>query len=236
MMRKYVAALALIIAAWLNGGQNSQAASITFTTAAGAKVQGNPVSAKAVITTANDGTVTIDVFNLQTNPDAVNQAISGITFTTNNPAKIDPTSLAEATGPLFSISDNGSFSAPVTTVNNLTRWHLTTPATTLIAIGGEQPDELIIGGPDKNDVYSAWNGQDQFNPYVKENAHFVIKGTNVTANTTISAFSFAFGTGPDAFIVSAHAPEPGSAALAIMGLAGLGLARWRRARLSRQKA
>src|SRR5688572_30285716 len=113
-------------AALLVGTGKMEAGQFVFDTAPNSQVEGENVSAKAVITTSA-GAITIDVFNLFANPNAANQAISGLNFTTSSPVSIDPAALTQRTGDLFNINNNGTYTPPVT--SELTRWDLVTPST-----------------------------------------------------------------------------------------------------------
>jgi hypothetical protein len=214
-------------------------ASIIVETKSGVKDGDGAVHAKATFTF---GTNTLDIVveNLQTSYTAAGQAISGIIFQVT-PAATGIT-FTGGTAVKIDVADGGSatyhngISTPVAT----TRWHTATPSTNLIALGGGQPDEMIIGVPTTQTplTYANFNGQDQFNPYLKQSATFHFTFTSgVTAASQVTGVKFEFGTGPDytttsndltTTIVLTAVPEPstlGGAGFA--ALAGVGYG-WRR--------
>jgi PEP-CTERM motif len=100
---------------------------------------------------------------------------------------------------------------------------------TLEALGGGQPSQLLLpsGGPFTNANASITGGQ--FSPFVVGPIAFTLALSGVTANTTITAATFSFGTGPDTLIsvvpggtpVVTAVPLPGTLPLFASGLLGL---------------
>ncbi len=214
----------------LSSARTVHAGFFSFKTPAGSQITLQPVSAQADFTTAN-GTITIDIFNLLANPKSVAQTISGIEFTTTNPV-ISGASISDSWGNLIDIQKDGSVKS-LGKEQPLGRWHVSTPATTLIALGGGQPDHLIIGPADKSGKYSNGGGSitgGQFNPFVDQTAHFLLSAAGVTDLTQIAAVKFYFGTGPDGNITGTptggpgplDVPAPASAVLLVLGAGGLG--------------
>ena len=87
---------------------------------------------------------------------------------------------------------------------------------------------IVDGGRYTN----ANDGLQNFDSYVIGPATFTLQLSGVTANTTVTAATFSFGTGPDSFVPGITAvPEPSSLALAGIGGGGLcliGIVRRRR--------
>jgi len=98
---------------------------------------------------------------------------------------------------------------------------------TLEAIGGSQPDELILPFIADGGTYASGNpGLVAHNPYTIGPATFTLALSGVTSTTTITGVTFSFGTGPDTFLSTGSnppppVPEPASIALLGTGMAGL---------------
>jgi hypothetical protein len=94
---------------------------------------------------------------------------------------------------------------------------------TLEAIGGGQPSQMIAPNIANGGQYTnANNGLRNFNSYVIGPATFTIALSGVTADTTVTAVTFSFGTSPDYFVDSTTAvPEPASMTLGAFGLVSL---------------
>lgn len=99
---------------------------------------------------------------------------------------------------------------------------------TLEAIGGGQPDELILPAMTNGGTYASGNpGLVAHNPYTIGPATFTLALSGVTSTTTVTGVTFSFGTGPDTFLSTGSnpppppVPEPTSIALLGTGMAGL---------------
>ena len=209
-------------------------------TASGSDSDGS-LSAEADFTFGS-GTVSITITNTLSAATitSAGQTVSDLIFTIGNaPGTLGATS---ATGTFATF--NGT-ATPTTAAGNPTRWlgaggqgafSISGDTITLEAIGGGQPDQLILPVgttyPDAN--ASITNGK--FSPFVDGPATFTLALAGVTANTTLTDATFSFGTGPDKSITgiitppqvpSIPVPEPSTLALlggllfALAGVCGL---------------
>ena len=133
------------------------------------------------------------------------QAVSDLSFTLSNaPGTLGATT---ATGTFANF--NGS-TTPTLAAGNPTRWlgaggqgnfSIVGNTITLEAIGGGQPDQLILpAGTTYPTANASITRTAQFSPFVDGPSTFTLALSGVTANTTITGATFSFGTGPDTLI------------------------------------
>jgi hypothetical protein len=210
----------------------AHAGTFTFQTAAGAtETAGNPVSAKATVTTdAATGTVTVQLFNLLVNPTTVAQNISDFDFTL---AGVTGGTLFSSSGQEINVASNGTFTLGSTVA---TGWALSGSGSYILNVLGTAtaPEHTILGAPGGGGTYSNANsgiaGNDPHNPFLNQTATFTITGlTGLTANTVVSNVIFSFGTdaGNNVPGGGSSVPEPVSLSLVGGGLLALGLLRKR---------
>jgi hypothetical protein len=208
------------------GLQPAAAATVTFLgTGSGSD---GALSASADFTTSA-GSLSVTLTNLLSASTIISagQTVSDLSFTLSNlPGILGATS---ATGQLSNVGAGGT----VTNVSGSpTRWlgaggqgnfSIVGSTITLEAIGGGQPDQLILPA---GTAYPAANSSLtdlMFSPFVNGSATFTLALTGVSATTTITDATFSFGTQPDTFItgVPTAFPLPASLPLFASGLLGL---------------
>jgi len=193
---------------------------------------GKPVNAAATFSTSGT-TLTITLTNLETDPKAVNQNISGLLFTLTTGETTGE--LTSSTADFITVNSDHTFTAAG---SGSTGWLLRTGfrgGLKLDLLGSSAgPEHTIIGPPDTDGKYDAANGSiagnGPHNPFIDQTATFVLS-VPISENTRISEVIFSFGTVAGQDVPgnpSTPAPEPGSLLLLGTGLGAMGLAVWRK--------
>jgi hypothetical protein len=241
-MVRFMGGVALALAL---GPVPARADSFVYVTPTGASTGGGPVNAEADITTSA-GSITILLKDLQPNPTDVSQLLSDFSFAVGNGGTLTGSSQTGATAQELTVNGNGTFSlGAALTTPTAVGWVYGSTSTVgtldVLAGGGAGPAHLIIGppgGPTYANANGSSAGNGPHNPFLNQMATFTLTAPGVTANTTITAATFSFGTtsGVNVPGVPRIVPEPSSACLMAVGSAALGLAaalrRPRRARLA----
>ncbi len=210
----------------------SAKASFVIADATGQDGDMEALNATAAFTTGA-GTVSITLTNLVNGNDvrSAGQAISGIEFTLSTTA-----SGVSGAGDSGQLIDVGSGGIVATVGGNPNRWeghgHITSSGQTieLLVLGGGKPSEMILGLPDTVDGdYDNANASitRNFSPFVEGSATFNLNVAGVTADTTVTAATFFFGTGPDMHRPGTTLPDsilPAPSSALLLGVGGLGLA------------
>lgn len=242
-----VAGGALAAAALLAGAPSARATVITFA-ASGPSPEdsGNPAAASATFTTSNGHLQIVLSNDLSTSQiRSSGQAVSDLIFTLSNDAGALGTT--SASGQLGNVSGNPNPGVVTYTSGSPTRWigasHLTVSGADikLEDLGSGQPDQMIMPAIANGGRYTnANNGVRVFNPYVIGPATFDLDLAGITADTTITAATFSFGTNADlpglqgtctsgCTTPPPRVPEPGTLVLLGSALAGFGFLRRKRA-------
>jgi len=222
------------------GTGQARAALIVYKTASGAtNGLGNPVSTEADITTGN-GVITITLKDLLANPNDVGQLLSDFKFTVGNGGSLTSSSETGATAGTITVNSNNTIT-PGSTLTTPAQvgwiYSFTSTVGTLdvLAAGGAGPSNLIIGPPAGGGTYANANGSiagnGPHNPFINQSATFTITAPGVTANTTITAATFSFGTTSGDNVAGvlqpATVPEPATLGMGLFAVvAGVGYA-WR---------
>jgi hypothetical protein len=207
----FAAAVVVLLAASV-----ASAAISTWQTPAGSDVGGLPVAARATFTTQTDH-VTVVLQNLQANPTSVSQSLSDLSFSLSDP-NADVGVLDASFGVERTIHADGSFTDGGTVD---TGWGLENAFLRLHVLGTPTaPAHTLIGPPDGGGIYSNANasiaGNGPHNPFLHDVAVFFLHVPFVTADTTVEAVVFSFGTTEGVVIPGFPVPEPSTGAIFLL--------------------
>jgi hypothetical protein len=209
----------------------AHAAAITFT-ASGKDKDNEALSASAQFTTG-PGFIDVTLTNTLA-ADAIRsagQALSDIQFTLSN-APGTQGALSVLSGQLGDIDTSGvvtdTSGSPVRFIgkgpappNGSGTFTVTGSTILMEAIGGGKPSQMILPFVDNGGTYSNSNSsiRKNFSPYTIGPASFELDFSGITADTTVTAATFSFGTGPDTSLSGTPTPPsvPEPTAIALLG-------------------
>jgi hypothetical protein len=151
-------------------------------------------AANAVIT-PGAGELTVVLNDTQADPRSAGDLLSNFEITPSG--TLGSASLSTQSGSLITVESN---TGPYTiTAGPPTHWEAGTSGSQIVldAFGGPMAENLIIGPPDASGNYSSANSSitmSTHNPYINGTGTFVILDSAITADTTITAATFSFGT------------------------------------------
>ncbi|HEY3838883.1 MAG TPA: PEP-CTERM sorting domain-containing protein [Bryobacteraceae bacterium] len=222
-----------------------EAATVTYSTPAGYTFNSLPDDFTVSITTAAN-TITVAFTDSTSNPTSDTQGISGLALSLNFGTTNTP-SVTSSTGQLINIASGGSWSNDTT--DSITHWAASnagvsnnTTTIYLSVFSGGTPQDLVIGQPASNSVYSSANSSiagSKHNPFIQGTATFVLNLLGVTSNTQVSSATFNFGTAQGLCLGgtvnqcvsgTVSTPEPGTWTLLLLGVVLIGAPRLRRCR------
>ncbi len=205
---------------------------ITFSTPVGSSLDGQPVSASATLTTAED-LLTLQIFGLWANPTSIIQALSDVAFSIDR--GLVATGIVSSSGEFVDIASGGSFTSLGT---GSTGWLLDSTGLRLCVLcaGAAGPSQLIIGQPDQYGVYSNANGSiaanQPHNPFLQADANvvtFALSVPGLTEGDSATVEYFSFGTQEGKNVPTGEVPEGATLYFVGGGLLALarGMRRWR---------
>jgi hypothetical protein len=230
--------LGLLVAGFLAASGFGTAGVFVFTTNPGDSTGGGPVNASASFTTSSNfgGSITIVLSNLLTAAQVVDvaQNLSDLQFTlSDNVTASIGDGNRSYTGTLINVDGSGNVTPGSALFNG---WDLSGSGHnfTLEDLGSlAGPAQTIIGGAGALHYANA-NGSittsGSHNPFLQGSATFTLTGfTGVTANTTVTAATFSFGTTLGSNIPGHLTPTPEPKVMSFVLVAGLlVLSRFRR--------
>jgi len=209
---------------------SASAATFDFsaTGVSGANFYGNtglPVSADATFVTGVN-TLTITLRNLETDPTAIGQCISGLAFTLSG-GQTGGT-LTSSLGRERTINSNGTYTDGAIVPAG---WLFSGSTLFLNDLAGNPaagPAHTLIGGPGAGGLYDLANnsitGNGPHNPFLVGDVTFTLNIAGLTAGDAVTGATFQFGTTPGSNTV----PDGGSTVLLLgCALSAVGLIRRR---------
>jgi hypothetical protein len=213
--------ISILFALMTSAAITADASTITLRTATGLTIPAGTVNAAATFVTHDNGTITLTLSDLESNPLNEGQLISGFSFTlSSDPAKVLDTTTTPS-GNLIAVSGAGVATAAAGPVAG---WGLTSSGATLYLKSPGGASQTIIGPGPYTNANKSIAGNRPHNPFLDGTATFTFAVGGVTANTTVTGAAFNFAGVP----VSATAtPEPATMLLTFggMGLIGIGMFR-----------
>ena len=160
-----------------------------WATPVGSSTGGGSVSASATVVTGA-GSITVTLNDLLANPTDVGQLISDFSFTLGSPLSTALDTTSTPAGSLIYVSSPN-------TGDPIDPWNLTSTGATILLerLGATgTPSELIIGPGPYTNANGSIAGNTPHNPFLDGTATFTFAVAGVTADSTVTAATFSFGT------------------------------------------
>jgi hypothetical protein len=206
-----------------------------FTTPGGSTVSDGAVGATATFSLVNGNELQIVLADTLANPTSAGQLLSDLQFSI---AGVTNLSLVSESAQSVTISGSGTATTGGTVTSGWIEGSYqggfllcVICAPTFGQTAG--PANLIIGPGPYTNANGSIAGNGPHNPFLNQSATFILSGTGINANTTVSNVTFSFGTqfgsnvggtGGGGTIGGGPVPEPGSATLAAAAVGVLALA------------
>lgn len=216
----------------------AQATTMTFSTTAGATLDGQPLNSSVTFETFDGGILQVTITNLIVNPKSVIQNISGLSWSLDEENALGA-SITSSSGMERTVAKNGTYSdgATVSTGWALDPLDAMSLALRGLGAGTQGPKHTIIGLPNGSNIYSNANGSiagnKPHNAFLAGPVVFTLNLPGIDSDTRVKldsvVFSYGTAAGQNAGAIctfgceppTSQTPEPSSWAMMATGAAAL---------------